>query len=214
MKHTKKGFTLIEVMVVISIISLISSILVGSTQRARAKALDVKTVAQAKEVQKSLIINTNNPMAMPDVGDTTNYYCIGKLAAETCRFADRTLNGNAALTSVFANKLTMPTVYVNGQEYNSIVYKCKTRANGVCTESAIYWAQNLGTSCIMGKTVTVGSDGLLCGQNAGTTDITAVETAPSGGGQQVDQCNNQCVLPDRCTEIQPGNWACFSFAAP
>lgn len=50
----QKGFTLIEILVVISIISLLSSVVLYNTSEARLKADDAKMVAEAKEVDKAI----------------------------------------------------------------------------------------------------------------------------------------------------------------
>lgn len=50
----KKGFTLIELMVVISIISLLSTITISALNNSRIKARDTQRVAQIKELQKAI----------------------------------------------------------------------------------------------------------------------------------------------------------------
>ena len=50
----KKGFTLIELMVVVSIIALLTSVVLSALNLARAKARDTKRVADLKELQKAL----------------------------------------------------------------------------------------------------------------------------------------------------------------
>ncbi|MBA3550962.1 prepilin-type N-terminal cleavage/methylation domain-containing protein [Patescibacteria group bacterium] len=50
----KKGFTLIELMVVISIIALISSVIIASLTTARYRAQDTKKIAEAKSIANAL----------------------------------------------------------------------------------------------------------------------------------------------------------------
>ena len=50
----RRGFTLIEILVVVSIIALLSSILIASLAEARARARDSKRVQDLLEVQKAL----------------------------------------------------------------------------------------------------------------------------------------------------------------
>lgn len=271
------GFTLIEIMVVISIIAFLSSIVISSTAQAKSKALDVKTVVQTQQFQKALLVKTNNPSAMPDTFTSQNnkYYCLGKTATEHCTFWSADLTGHASLASIISTGGSMGSVVVDSQVYNGVVYQCTESSNGVCTKSAVYWAQNSAT-CTTGKVVLSGVGGVICGQNAGTTDITNVVVGNGGplvctGGDiaccpagfslggvdgsgyryfchpnsppnnanaqcpsgyhvdypqtynqsiagwicetnTLDQCSNACVYPEPCTQINPGQWACFSTA--
>ncbi|OGY45710.1 MAG: hypothetical protein A2731_02110 [Candidatus Buchananbacteria bacterium RIFCSPHIGHO2_01_FULL_39_8] len=56
-----KGFTLIELLVVISIVGLLSTLGLVALGSARAKARDVKRVADLKQVQKALEMFYNEP---------------------------------------------------------------------------------------------------------------------------------------------------------
>jgi len=63
----KKGFTLIELMVVISIIGVLSTIVVSTTSAARAKARDSKRISEIKQIQLGLelYINTHGTLPVP-----------------------------------------------------------------------------------------------------------------------------------------------------
>ena len=52
----EKGFTLIELLVVIAIIGVLASIALSSLNTARAKARDIKRLAEVKNLQKALEI--------------------------------------------------------------------------------------------------------------------------------------------------------------
>ncbi len=54
LKNTKRGFTLIEILVVIAIIGLLSSVVLASLATSRAKARDAKRIADLDEVKKAL----------------------------------------------------------------------------------------------------------------------------------------------------------------
>jgi type II secretion system protein G len=54
MINQKKGFTLIEFLVVIAIIGILSSVVVASLNTARLKARDAKRIADIKQIQLAL----------------------------------------------------------------------------------------------------------------------------------------------------------------
>jgi len=53
--NTRGGFTLIELLVVLAVISLLSSIVFASVQESRANAIQTKSIAQGREIQKTII---------------------------------------------------------------------------------------------------------------------------------------------------------------
>lgn len=52
----KKGFTLVELLIVIAIIGILSSIVISSTTVSRAKARDVRRISDMKEIQIGLAL--------------------------------------------------------------------------------------------------------------------------------------------------------------
>lgn len=62
-KHN--GFTLIELLVVIAIIGLLSSVVLISVTKTRAKARDAKRIADLKQIQKALEIYIQNHGSLP-----------------------------------------------------------------------------------------------------------------------------------------------------
>ncbi|MFH1838327.1 MAG: type II secretion system protein [Candidatus Kuenenbacteria bacterium] len=85
----KKGFGLIELLVVISIIALLSTIAIISLNSAKEKARDAKRIADAKQIQIALDIYFNDKELYPKTTETIilgngNYSC---------------LNGNGFVTS-------------------------------------------------------------------------------------------------------------------
>lgn len=52
--HRKRGFTLIEVLVVVAIIGILSSIVLASMSGARSKGRDAKRIADVKQMQLAL----------------------------------------------------------------------------------------------------------------------------------------------------------------
>src|SRR3989338_886658 len=69
MKHTNKGFTLVELLVVVAIIGLLAGIAVVSVNSVRVKARDARRLADAKQLQNALELYNNTkggvyPMAL------------------------------------------------------------------------------------------------------------------------------------------------------
>ncbi|KND49069.1 MAG: putative Type IV pilus pilin [Parcubacteria bacterium C7867-005] len=62
----KKGFTLIELMVVISIIGFLSSVVLGSLGTARAKSRDARVIAQFNQIKTALFLYREKYNAYPN----------------------------------------------------------------------------------------------------------------------------------------------------
>ena len=63
--NKSKGFTLIELMVVIAIISLLSAIVLASVRSIREKAVLNKTVAEMRSLQQALELYKNQMGVYP-----------------------------------------------------------------------------------------------------------------------------------------------------
>lgn len=68
MKNLRKGFTLLELMVVIAIIGILSSVAVVSFSSARGKARDAKRISSGKAVISAMTIYTDDNSALPTAG--------------------------------------------------------------------------------------------------------------------------------------------------
>ena len=80
-KNNKQGFTLIELLVVIAIIGLLSTLSILALNTARARARDVKRVADVKQIQTALEMYYNEFGQYPasiapgtSIGTGTNIY--------------------------------------------------------------------------------------------------------------------------------------------
>ncbi|MDO8566525.1 MAG: type II secretion system protein [bacterium] len=192
------GFTLIEVMVAVSIISLISSLVVTSLNVARAKGNDAATISQVHQIQNAFFIETiTNANDLPNPGSAATYYCLGKSGVQTCNFWGFTgpgaLHGNnivkASLVSggLVGEPSSRPVV-IGGLLYDAYLYKCRSITvlpeGSVCT-GAIYWAQSSHTACTIGVEVFSGVGGRVCGQDAGAETVNNIDMGcpprPLGG---------------------------------
>jgi len=96
------------------------------------------------------------------------------------------------LSAIISSGGDTGSIIIDSMEYNGVVYKCKTLASGVCIDASVYWAQKNGTTCTTGKVVVTGGSGggFVCGQNAGTSEITNVDSGGGGSGGPAQQCPN------------------------
>ncbi len=186
MMHTntikKQGFTLIELLVVVSIIGLLSSLVTVFTSKAKAKAIDVATVAQVRQMETAFQSSLNTTNTFPNPGSADTYYCLGKTSSQPCTFWGRTYYGSDTVTTSLISSglarvpISKPIV-VDNLVYDGYVYKCKTIINGQCTP-AIYWVQSSDTPCTRGIEVVSGVGGRVCGEDAGGGEVVNIELAP------------------------------------
>ena len=167
---------MIELLVVVSIIGILSSILIVYLGQARLKAVDARTINQVRQVQNTLLADHSVGTDMPNPGSSGTFYCIGNT---NCIFWGILLSNNTAVASALATAFPagIPTspVIIDNIQYDDYVYKCKDLNGGVCS-AAVYWAQSTYTSCPSGSTqVLEGVGGRVCGQNAGGLGTSNVE---------------------------------------
>lgn len=79
--QSKSGFTLLELLVVISIIALLSSIVIGSVNSARANARDAERMTQLREINNAIQLYISDFGYAPGVG------CDSQTDSDTACFA-------------------------------------------------------------------------------------------------------------------------------
>lgn len=68
----KKGFTLVELLIVIAIIAIIAGIILGSMSEARAKGRDASKIRSMNEVRKALALYYSQNGAYPQSSNVVN----------------------------------------------------------------------------------------------------------------------------------------------
>ncbi|MFA6464090.1 MAG: prepilin-type N-terminal cleavage/methylation domain-containing protein [Candidatus Paceibacterota bacterium] len=145
----KKGFTLIELMVVISIISLLSSIVLTSLNTARVRARDARRMSDITELRNALqlIANDNGGIYPPSTYWGIN--CIGLNDGDSnCWLGNGRNMGDTNITTLFSNYMKViprdpsrtPAPGVVGDYYsyanNSFYNNTGNYASGVWTPIA------------------------------------------------------------------------------
>lgn len=186
---------------VVSIISFLSSILIASTSIARAKGNDTSNITQARQVQLAFSQVIGDNTSLPHPGDISKVYCLGKTASETCSFSSTLQTGSLAINTKLSKYLktvkASATVTIDGQTYNSLVYKCGPGSDSTTCNAALYWPQSSNTPCKLGIEVVSGSGGRICGINADGAGTTYVEAGVTSSG------NGSCTPPSGIQNTAP-----------
>ncbi len=142
MKQTK-GFTLIEMMVVISIISLLSSVVLSVVNDVRKKADKTGRTNIINEYRKAFTLGYDKYGGYPNPGSTS---CLGDHPGGTC--AAGVYAVSAVTNSVVGEFLpSLPvlktfqigTYTVQGPTYSCIQLNSSSDSRGSCTKAIIAW---------------------------------------------------------------------------
>ena len=174
MKRIKnKGFTLVELLVVISIIGLLSTIILVTVQDTRDKANNTKKNQLVGQYLRAAELYRDKYDTYPDdTSKTVNYdWCLGPYSTGKCYggFIDY----SAVLASSFSEFISGPPAdntfipYPGGSgNRNGILYNCSARLNGTtgpCTKYRFAWALiGTKTGCISGATLGLIGNNRLC----------------------------------------------------
>ena len=118
-KLSQKGFTLLEVLVVVAIIGTLAGIVMISVNRARLKARDAKRLSDMEQIQTALEMYYNKYGQYPDgacdpLGDCVNLICGGWDTQGDGEFL-KVLNTEGFLSTKLADPKTTPGQACGGQ---------------------------------------------------------------------------------------------------
>ena len=133
MKYKQKnaGFTLVELLVVISIIGILSTLAVVSLNNARLKARDAKRVSDIKQIQTALELYASDQNGYPDATDLTLGSGAGSTISKDGGIA-AVVSGTTYMGKVPANALPGGADY----KYSSYTNSSETVA---CTSAPCIW---------------------------------------------------------------------------
>ena len=156
MRTKHNGFTLVELLVVISIISLLSSIVLSALQSARTKGDDAQRNEIILEYTKALALYFHENGAYPPTplnGLTLNTlvdYCLGDFDNNLCGSSDGSSEDAGIITAVRNYYPGMPTLKVIGA-YEGPLYKCTLANATTCFTAKVTWRLQQSTAiCVRG----------------------------------------------------------------
>ena len=141
------GFTLIEMLVVISIIGILATLVAANLNSARSRARDAQRKSDLKNIETALRIYYNDHQSYP-ANDSSNQMLACDPAIATCAWGDEWNNGNIVYMQTLPKDPLSP-----GQEYrytrgtatdpsdtdSYILQAClenKSDTNGIAADSA------------------------------------------------------------------------------
>lgn len=153
---TSKGFTLIELMVVIAVVGFLSSIVFASLASVRSKANNSKITLSIREFKNALeLYRSDHNSSYPLLTNPNNWVCIGKgYQGGICGWVDsgsaleNTELNNAMLpyiSSIPPSTKVIRFVYDNGvdpphdEHFVGAVYICSSVAGNLCSNYSIEW---------------------------------------------------------------------------
>lgn len=151
----RRGFTLIEILMVVAVISLLSSVVLVSVNSAREKTRNAARLRILNEYRSALELARAQTGAYPRSGGS----CLGTYPSGTCMGSLTPSPTVAAALAPYLSPSTPPLIQGQYQYVSGLVYYTCPEGGGGCsaysipTDSyAIYWYQEgAGASCGIAK---------------------------------------------------------------
>ena len=168
--NSRTGFTLVELLVVISIISLLASIVLGTTQAALIKDDNASRIRIVQESKKAIDLAYSTyghypGFESPPTLNPGTYYCFGDYSGDVCQFGPLTTGVessllNQALSPFIPQRPAMKTIIRTGVFFPIIrwdgpLYVCGAYLFPNCISLRIVWPmQGSDANCGFGITST------------------------------------------------------------
>lgn len=163
-QNYKTGFTLIELIVVVGIIALLSSIVMSSISDSRQKAENTGTISQVREYETAIgLYLLNHQNNYPNVGDT-EMHCIGS-GNTSCLWTGSEVETETSGPLVDLEDHIAGLPFVNSPTlngvgtYKGLLYQCN---DSNCKTANFYWPELNTESCTKGSVHYTGTNGVLC----------------------------------------------------
>jgi prepilin-type N-terminal cleavage/methylation domain-containing protein len=151
-KIKNKGFTLIELMVVIGIIALISSVVLSSLTQAKAQADNTKQIADYKVVLNALLQFKQDNGYYPYTNIEDYYTCIGSYSDNNCIVTNATVSNNIDINNSLNKYISsykfldksVPITYSSGpialtKNYKGFVVHCIEDDGSRCQKGLLFF---------------------------------------------------------------------------
>ena len=148
----RTGFTLIELMVVISIISLLSSVVLSSLNYARQKGAQAAFIEEMFQYRNARALYKSTYGYFPGQ-NSMGWVCLGANTecGSTANITLPNASFNALLTPYINPVVLDPNpVYFGGYNFTGVMYDCSIEVAGKCTQAVIVWKMPGLVTCPIG----------------------------------------------------------------
>ncbi len=180
LSQRSKGFTLIEMLVVISIIGMLSSTLIVSLSKVRLRAHNSVVNQEIDQYRKALELYRVSKGTYPVLEDD-NWYCLGSgYPNNKCGHDTNPYSNSPLLDAALRPYITLFPIdktpvhflaldpensgFTGDDNFTGAIYACQPNGNNGCTTVSIEWVIS-GTSdtCTVSDAIgIIGTDSVLC----------------------------------------------------